>query len=101
MQPDVREVDINDPDQVAEFFANWVNRVDRVDAAKVAYRLTTIHRTLQQSFMSFVMEFISQLAHNYRCDLFDARNEQAGRVAVAAEKAIAEITHGATRLPTI
>jgi len=76
---------------------SWVNGASLKDMETLAVSLTSIHRTLQQSLMSFVYEYLRQMSDVST----DARNEIAVRVANAAHDAMNKELNGATRLPVI
>ena len=61
-------------DVFARFFGNFVNGRLR-SSKKVAERMCTEHRYLQQEMFKVCLEYIKKLAENYNNGYFDGRNE--------------------------
>lgn len=64
----------SEDDVFARFFGNFVNGRLR-SSKKVAERMCTEHRYLQQEMFKVCLEYIKKLAENYNNGYFDGRNE--------------------------
>ena len=76
-QEEVNKVDkVDDARKVLEYLTNQFGCQE--DLGSLALKMSTIHRTLVQSFTGgFVIPFIRELDRMKRSESFDARNEEA------------------------
>lgn len=70
---------VDNVEQAREVLESLTNRFGcRQDLEDLAMKMTSMHRTLVQSFTGgFVIPFVRELARMKRADRFDARNEAA------------------------
>jgi hypothetical protein len=77
-----REVNPNDAKDVARLISDFVNNMG-ADTKGLAQYLASDHRSLQQSTMRLFMLFVAQMAELEKAGYFDARNEDAVKLAKA------------------
>lgn len=67
--------------ELADQISRFVNSMNLDEVKELGVVMACDHRTLIQSKMRFVMSFLSELSDRYAHGQFDARNEQACKVA--------------------
>ena len=70
---------VDNVEQAREVLESLTNRFGcRQDLEDLAMKMTSMHRTLVQSFTGgFIIPFVRELARMKRAERFDARNEEA------------------------
>ena len=68
-------------EEVAEQISRFVNSISQSQVKELGIAMCKDHRTLIQSKMRFVMAFLGELSDLYAHKFYDARNEQACKVA--------------------
>ena len=89
---------VNNADEVAKHISDFLNcMVDKPRIDALVERMACQHRTLQQTFMKFVVQWIT---HNAHTNFYDGRNEASVNLCKELWKTIADSKMGGY-LPTV